>query len=168
MIAWTKARRFPGVRWCTSSTMAVLPLYLIAIPLRRSFAAAIELKFLVESTAIYKSSRAGLTKPRDSAELKRRAAANSKISSKTPVLLNGADGRLSRGVCNHLEDRTPTRGPRFAGVNAQAVTAPTSQLKQFQFRQILRIDDSDRHAIIIHHHEIVDPMTLEQVEHFDC
>src|SRR4030095_9931622 len=57
MIAWTKARRFPGVRWCTSSTMAVLPLYLIAIPLRRSFAAAIELRFLVESTALYKSSR---------------------------------------------------------------------------------------------------------------
>src|SRR5678816_4275257 len=58
MIAWTKARRFPGVRWCTSSTMAVLPLYLIAIPLRRSFAAAIELRFLVERTALYKSSRA--------------------------------------------------------------------------------------------------------------
>ena len=52
--------------------------------------------------------------------------------------------------------------------NAQNATAPTSQLKQFQFRQILRIDDSDRHAMIIHHHEIVDPMTLEQVEHFDC
>jgi hypothetical protein len=32
----------------------------------------------------------------------------------------------------------------------------------------LRIDDSDWHAMIIHHHEIVDPMTLEQVEHFDC
>ena len=51
--------------------------------------------------------------------------------------------------------------------NAQNATAPTSQLKQFQFRQILRIDDSDRHAMIIHHHEIVDPMALEEVKHFD-
>src|SRR5690348_9444183 len=41
MMAWTKARKFPGVRWCTSKTMAALPLYLIAIPFRRSFAAAI-------------------------------------------------------------------------------------------------------------------------------
>ena len=98
--------------------MAVLPLYLIAIPLRRSFAAAIELRFLVESTALYKSSRAGAAKSQGSTEFKK--------------------GGLG------------------------------SQLKQFQFRQILRIDDSDRRAMIIHHHEIVDPMTLEQVEHFDC
>jgi hypothetical protein len=42
MIAWTNARKLPGVRWCTSNTMAGLPLYLIAIPLRRSLAAGIE------------------------------------------------------------------------------------------------------------------------------
>src|SRR5262245_33393804 len=168
MIAWTKARRFPGVRWCTSSTMAVFPLYLIAIPLRRSFAAAIELRFLVESTALYKSSRGA---PRTRAirrSSKRRAAANSKASNRTPVVLNGTAHLSCMDFCAHLEDRTPPRNPRFAGAMRRLLLRQTSQLKQFQFRQILRIDDSDRHAMIIHHHKIVDPMTLEQVEHFDC
>src|SRR6478672_2696870 len=99
MIAWTKARRFPGVRWCTSSTMAVLPLYLIAIPLRRSFAAAIELRFLVESTALYKSSRAGAREVEGFRGAQQgRAATNSKASSRTPVVLNGADRSLQHGV----------------------------------------------------------------------
>src|SRR4029077_1084476 len=110
MIAWTKARRFPGVRWCTSSTMAVLPLYLIAIPLRRSFAAAIELRFLVESTALYKSSRAGAGKSRDSAELKRAGRGQFEGVKQNAVVLNGADGPLRMEFCTHLEDRTPTRG----------------------------------------------------------
>src|SRR5258707_826777 len=39
MMAWTKARRLPGVRCMTSRTMATLPLYRMAWPLRRSFAA---------------------------------------------------------------------------------------------------------------------------------
>src|SRR5213592_1763050 len=47
MIAWTKAGRFPGVRCCTSKTIAVLPLYFIACPLRRSFAAAMGRKVKV-------------------------------------------------------------------------------------------------------------------------
>src|SRR5207237_10654756 len=49
MIAWTKARKFPGVRWCTSRTMAALQLYFIAIPRRRSLAAAIARKVKLES-----------------------------------------------------------------------------------------------------------------------
>src|SRR5436305_195228 len=34
IIAWTNARRLTGMRWFASSTIAMLPLYLIAIALR--------------------------------------------------------------------------------------------------------------------------------------
>src|SRR4029434_7157977 len=97
MIACTKARRFPGVRCCTSRTMAVLPLYLIAIPLRRSFAADIEVRFLVDSLALYKSYRAELTESRNHMELKGRFATHSEASvelqlSRTERLVSPTDG----------------------------------------------------------------------------
>lgn len=103
MIACTKARKFPGVRWCTSRTMAVLPLYLIAIPLRRSFAAAIKSGlFLVEAGDFYK-----------------------------------------------------------------ALLPNESSSEQFQPGQILRIDDADGHAAVVDHDQIIDAMTLEQIQDFD-
>src|SRR3954454_6597150 len=96
MIACTNARRFPGVRCCTSSTMATLPLYLIACPLRRSFAAAIN-RWVVEEDGSSTTDRA---------------------------------------------------------------------LEQLELRQVLRVDDSDRHALFVHDDEIVDLVALEEGQYF--
>ena len=40
-------------------------------------------------------------------------------------------------------------------------------LQQLQPRQVLRIHDADRHVLIIHYHQIIDPMALQKIEHLD-
>src|SRR5215213_5693255 len=100
MIAWTKARRLPGVRCWTSRTMAMLPLYFIACPLRRSFAAAM-----------------------------------------------GFGGRFA------VERPSSTTGSRS---------------EQLELRQVLGIHDPDRDLVVIHHHEVVDPVPFQQIQHFHC
>lgn len=39
--------------------------------------------------------------------------------------------------------------------------------EQLQARQILGIDNADRHFVVIDYDQIVDPMAFEQVENFD-
>ena len=40
-------------------------------------------------------------------------------------------------------------------------------LKQFQSRQILRINNADGSVVVVNHDQIVDAMTLEKVENLD-
>src|SRR5436309_8464698 len=83
-VACTKARKLPGVRCCMSSTTVTSLLYLMAIPLRRSFADGIRL---------------------------------------------------------------------------------TSH--DFEFRQVLRIHDSYRPSIVVHHNQIVNLSLLKNLQRFD-
>ena len=112
--------------------MAGLPLYLMAIPLRRSLAAGMDLRgerlqkldrYNVEALKLY--------------------------SGRAPSL-------------HALQ--------QFAIVG-QALRLPHWEtdavaLQQFQPRQILRIDDAHWHVVVINHDQIVDAMTLQQVQNF--
>ena len=40
-------------------------------------------------------------------------------------------------------------------------------LKQLQAREILRIDDADRHLVVIDYDQVVDAVAFEQIENFD-
>src|SRR3954468_24711347 len=127
MIACTKARRLPGVRCCTSRTMAMLPLYFIACPFRRSFAAAInEGREIVESCAFDK-----------------RASALSGVA----VVL------------------WTTREKASITLWLSPPALPTGKrLQQLQLRQVLGIDNAHRDLVFVHDDQVIDPMSVEEVE----
>jgi hypothetical protein len=58
--------------------------------------------------------------------------------------------------------RSPARETR--GLPRPRCTA----LKEFQARQILRINNADRHAVIIDHDQVIDAMTFQQIKNFHC
>ena len=39
-------------------------------------------------------------------------------------------------------------------------------LKQFNAGEVLRVDDSERPSLVVHHDEVVDPVVLQNVQHF--
>lgn len=91
----------------------MFPLYFIACPLRRSFAAAIiQEELIVES---------------------------------------------------YWFDKTASRSRSACLRRAASTQASGKPLQQLELRQILRVDDSDRHVLFVHNYEVIDLMPFEEV-----
>ena len=139
--------------------MAGLPLYLMAIPLRRSLAAGM---------GQFKRGEAEFTP----SYCRRNCLGSARISRagfrrRTETNFNLISLRSAR--IETLRKSSRSRGR--ARQHARGMRSPDhfcNDLQQFQPRQILRIDNTYRHVVIINHDQIVDTMTLQQVQNFHC
>src|ERR1043166_4755329 len=134
--------------------MAVLPLYFIAMPRRRSLARAIR-------------------KVTGDGETERGRYIN--VAHAQESLRQRLFNRLPQGAARDHGDRRGTTKRLFFDSLLFSVSSVSSserserevKSKQFQFREVLRIDDADGDVVVIDDDEIVDAMTLEKVEDFD-